>query len=146
MKTDKKTLDLINEVKRQRAEIAKSNKPNYQTNMTFSYIEGSKSNAVALNVESNVKSLIAIVAFLQDRSKSYIEAAKLLDVDSPPEFTWDGYSVGDWVGDIKTRIAKIQISSKKAKLELLEARLEKVISPELRAEMELEAISAELKK
>ena len=58
---------------------------------------------------------------------------------------WNGFSVNDWIDDIKTRINKVQIASKKVKLEHLESRLNAIISPELRAEMELEAISAELK-
>lgn len=43
------------------------------------------------------------------------------------------------------RIMKIQIASEKEKLESLETRLNKIISPEKRAELELEAIEAELK-
>lgn len=39
---------------------------------------------------------------------------------------------------------KIQIQDKRKKLEKLESRLEKIITPELRAKMELEAITAEL--
>ncbi len=46
--------------------------------------------------------------------------------------------------DIKTRINKIQIVSKRKKLEELEARLNSIISPSLKAEMEVDAIAAEL--
>ena len=67
----------------------------------------------------------------------------MLQVEAPP-FEWTGFPVKDWLEDIKTRIDKLQIQSKKAKLETLEKRLNKIVSPELRAQMELDAIAAEL--
>jgi len=143
--TDKKTLELIGQVKAKKAAIAKAEKPSYKTNMSFSYIEGNKSSASNLNVESDLKRLICIAAFLTERSASYtLVATKVLGVDKPPEFTWDGYTVDDWIGDLKMRITKIQIVAEKKKLESLEERLNKIISPVKRAELELEAIANEL--
>jgi len=140
----KKTLDLIKEVKARKAEISKAEKPNWITNCTFSQIEGSASNVINLHVETNVKTLIGVAAYLMSAEKSYKEAAAALKVDSPPEFTWNGFSVKDWIEDIKARIGKIQITSKKKGLETLESRLNAIISPELRAEMGLDAIASEL--
>lgn len=142
-KTDKKTLDLIAEVNRQKAEIAKADRPNWRTNCSFSYTEGS-SNAVNLQVESNVKNLILIAAFLTEKAANYKAAAATLGVDNPPDFTWSNFSLQDWLEDLKTRLTKIQIATKRKKLETLEERLNKVISPELRAQMELDAITSEL--
>ena len=89
--------------------------------------------------------MISIAAFLKEREKSYKETAELLGVEGTPEFTWSSFTVQQWLDDIKARINKVQIATKKKALEHLETRLNAVISPELRAEMELEAISAELK-
>jgi len=144
-KTDKKTLELIETVKRERAEIAKLDRPSYKTNLSFTYIEGNRGSATNLNVETDVKKLILMAAFLTEKENSYKGAAKLLGVEKVPDFTWDGYTVAEWMQDIKTRIAKVQISAKKAKLETLEARLKKIISPELQAELELADIEADLK-
>lgn len=144
-KTDKKTLELIQLVKTQRAEIAKAEKPSYKTNLSFPFIEGRMNDAINLHVETKIPTLIGIASFLLDRAKNYDEAAKALGVENPPEFTWNGFTLKDWLDDLKAKIAKIQIESKKRKLAALEERLNKVISPELRAEMELEAIEAELK-
>lgn len=144
--TDKKTLELIAQVKVKRAAIAKAEKPSYKTNCSFSYIEGNRGTAVNIHVETDVKKLILIAAFLSERNGSYRNVAlKVLGVENPPEFTWDGFSADEWIGDVKQRIAKIQISTEKKKLEALEERLNKIISPEKRAELELEAIEAELK-
>lgn len=143
--TDKKTLELIAQVKAKKASIAKAEKPSYETNMSFSYIEGNKSSAVNLHVESDVKKLICIGAFLAERSANYLMiASKVFGLESPPEFTWDGFTVDQWLNDLKLKITKIQIVTEKEKLEALEKRLNKIISPEKRAEIELEAIEAEL--
>ena len=142
-KTDQKTLDLIKEVQRQKAEIAKADRPQFRTNCSFAYVEGSSA-AVNIQVESKVKNLILIAAFLQERELSYKKAATTLGVENPPDFTWGDFPVADWLEDLKLRIGKIQIAVKRKKLEALEERLGKIISPELRAEMELEAIASEL--
>lgn len=142
--TDEKTLALINEVKIRKAEIAKlSKKTNWRTNCSFSFIEGTP--GTNLQVESNIKTLISMAAFVRDHEKSYNETATALGIDSPPVYTWCGFPAAYWCEDIKTRIGKLQITAKQKKLEILENRLNAVISPELRAEMELEAISQELK-
>jgi hypothetical protein len=142
-KTDKKTLELIKLVRTQKADIEKAEKPSWKTNRMFSYIEGS-SNVVNLAVESNVTKLISYVSFLISQELAYSEAAKRLNVENPPPFTWGGYPLSEWLEDVKLRIAKLQIAAKRAKLEALENRLNTIISPELKAELELEAIQAEL--
>lgn len=142
-KTDKKTLGLIAEIKKQKEEIGKADRPSWRTNCAFAYVEGSSATQ-NIQVLSSVRDLICIVACLLDKRASYDHAAKLLGVENPPTFTWCGFTVEDWVEDLKLRINKIQIASKRKKLETLEARLNAVISPELRAELELEAITSEL--
>lgn len=140
--TDQLTLNLIQEVKKQKEEIAKAEKPNWITNCSFSYTE-KPNDATNIHVEANIRNLVCIAAFLKERERAYKEAAETLGVDAPA-FTWGGFSVNDWLEDLKMRINKIQIASKRKKLEALEARLNAIISPELRAKMELEAIANEL--
>lgn len=142
-KTDQKTLELIREVKRRKEEISKAERPVWITNCSFSYSGGRHNDAINIHVEANVQNLVLIAAFLRDRERSYNEAAVELGAEAPP-FTWGGFKVADWLEDLKARLNKIQIASKKKKLEELEARLNAIISPELRAQLELEAISSEL--
>ena len=140
---DTKTLQLIAEVKKQKSEIARADRPTWRTNCSFSYLEGS-SQTTNLQVESDVRKLIGIAAFVEEKHASYASAASSLSVESPPAFTWCGFSREDWIEDIKTRLMKIQIAAKRRKLEVLEERLNSIISPELRAQIELEAIAREL--
>jgi hypothetical protein len=148
---DEQILALIQEVARRKEEIAKLEKPNWKTNCYFLYEEvgDSRNNVHAnqghnLHVFSDVSRLILMAAFLKDRSNSYLLMAQELGVENPPPFKWNGFSLEDWLEDIKTRINKIQIAAKKTKLADLENRLNKIISPETRRKMELEAIAKEL--
>lgn len=140
---DAATLELIAEVKRRKAEISKAEKPNWITNRSFSYSENGGS-AINLAVEANVQTLVSIAAYLKDKERAFKATAEELQVEVQP-FTWQGFKVSDWVEDVKNRINKIQIGAKRTKLEALEARLNSIISPELKRQMELDAISEELK-
>lgn len=142
-KTDERTLQLIKEVAKQKKEISKAERPNWVTNCSFKFVEGGP--AINLHVESDLRVLIGIAAHLQEKERNYIQAAGALDLTEFPPFAWGGFPTADWLNDIKSRISKIQIATKKKKLEELETRLNAIISPDLRAELELEAISAELK-
>lgn len=139
---DDATLHLIKEVNRRKAEIADSERGNYKTNMSFSYVEGS-SNVLPLQVQK-VESLLKIAAFLRSSEAAYEGVAKEMGVEDYPDFKWGGFAVADWWADIKLKIGKLQIDAKKKSLERLEERLNNIISPELRRQMELDAIEAEL--
>lgn len=144
--TDEKTLALIKEVQRRKEEIKKLEgrwTPN--TNLSFSFVEGSASGVINLRTVTSLPTLISIVSFLMDRQNSYNTAAQILGVDDAPDFKWCGFTVKEWTEDVKTRVGKVQLDQKKRQLEALESRLEKIVSPELRAEMELQAIEELLK-
>jgi hypothetical protein len=147
-KTDETTLKLIKEVKKRKEEIAKVKKPNWQTNCSFTYADKNAGQSVGtpinLHVCADLSVLLNIAAFLGERIKAVKAAAATLEVDSPPDFKWNGYTAKEWLDDLKMRVAQIQIKKKEDKLEQLEKRLNKIVSPDLRAEMELEAIQAEL--
>lgn len=139
--TDEKVLQLFEVVRKKKAEIAKAEKPQWKTNCSFGYDQdvNSRSN---IQVISDVTKLVGMLAFLYEKKKAWDDAAKDLSVDMP--FVWFGFSVEDWRSDFQTRINKILITKKKAELELLEGKLDKLMSPEMKTQLELEAISKEL--
>lgn len=141
--TDKKTLALIAEIKKQKEQIAKVDRPTWKTNCAFVWTEGSSSSA-NIQVVTVIKDIICMAGFLIEKKRSFEEAAKILSVENPPIFTWNGFTFEDWIADLKLRITKIQINTKRKKLETLEDRLNSIISPELRNEIELEKITEEL--
>jgi hypothetical protein len=143
--SDEVTLRLIQEVKTRKAEIATIlGKPVWMTNCSFSYVEGRMNEAVNLHVESSIQTLVNIAVFLRDRERGYNEMVAELGVEEPPKFQWGGFTVSEWMADLRARINKIQVAKKQKKLETLEARLNAIITPQLRAQMELEAIASEL--
>lgn len=146
--SDKKVLDFIKKVKTLKEEIAQAERPNWNTNCSFQPLGGKAGNlvdgwSINIHVCASVQHLVQMVAFLRRQEADYNEAAKELGVDSKP-FEWDGYPVNEWIEDIKTRVNKLQIEKKKQQLKTLEDRLDKIVSPELRRELELEAIEKEL--
>ncbi len=145
-KQDKEILTLIKEVKAKEELIEKSEKPSWKTNLLFSFVEGTRNSAININVEKDIEKLIKMVSFLLERSTSYEAASKVLEISEPPQFKYDGYSLDDWISDIKTRTTKILINEEKQKLAMLKERLGKLISPEQQRELELEAIKKELGK
>lgn len=143
-KQDAKILELIAEVNRRKEEIERIDRPNWRTNMSFSYDESSLNQSINLHVVSDVQVLVKIASFLVVRKDAYVDVAASFDLAEVPNFTWQGFPVQDWIADIELRIDKIQIGAKRKKLEALEASLEAIITPELRRQMELERIAKEL--
>lgn len=140
---DATTMLLIAEVKKRKEEIVGLEKPNYKTNCSFSYSENSR-DSINLHTECVDRNLIMMVGFLVQKQESYNKGILELDLSEAPNFTWHGFSVADWIHDIKLRLGKIQIASKRKQLESIQARLDAIISPEAKATMELEAIKNEL--
>jgi molybdenum-dependent DNA-binding transcriptional regulator ModE len=79
-----------------------------------------------------------------DRKDKSESAAKDLGVEY--NFTWLGFSVDEWKEDFQTRVNQISVQEKRKELAELESRLNAIISPELKAQMELEAIAELLDK
>lgn len=140
---DEKIEKLFEVVSQKKAEIAKAEKPNYATNCTFGFTEESAANRINLQTTTDLKTFVTILAFLNERETSFELAKEELGL-MELKFTWMGFTVEDWRKDIQTRINKIQINKKKEELESLNSRLNALISPEMRATMELEAIEKEL--
>lgn len=141
-KTDEQTLNLFKVVQAKKDEIRQAEKkPDWKTNCGFRYNKDSSA-STNLQVCADVEELVHILAFLCDRKKGFDEAQKILGTDVT--FRWMGFTFEAWASDIKTRVNKVLITDKKKALEILESRLDKVLSPELKAQLELEAISKEL--
>jgi hypothetical protein len=139
--TDKKVQALISMVNEKRDEIKKASKPNWITNCSFRYTED---RAEGFNIQTitDTSKLVHALAFLKTREGAFDEAAA--ELGTKDKFDWLGYSVEDWTTDFQTRITKVNITKKKKELALLESRLDKIISPELKAQMEIDAITKEL--
>ena len=138
-KQDEKIKELWDTVIAKKEAIHKAEKPNWITNCSFSFSRsGNVQDTSNIQTISDTKFFVEALGFLMQSEDSFDKAAAELGVKST--FQWRGYSVNDWKTDFKTRIDKIKIADKKKELAALEARLGAIISPELKAELELAEI------
>lgn len=142
-KQDEQVQMLFNVVQQKKSEIAKLEKPNWLTNCSFRWDENNASTSINIQVISDPKVLVSALAKLNNLSETSNKAALELGLENF-KFDYLGFSLEDWKSDFKTRLDKIQITKKKNELVKLEERLNSLISPELKAQMELEAIQKEL--
>jgi len=135
--------ELFEVVKQKKSEIAKAEKPKWETNCSFSYQEG---NSDRMNIQtiSDVNTLLRILGHLLLQNNGFIQAVDLTGATA--KFKYQGFTLAEWQSDIQTRINKIEISKKKAELDDLEKRLDKLVSPEVREAMELADIQNILSK
>ena len=137
--TDSQVKKLFDLVQSKKLVIEKAEKPCWETNRNFGFSASSAHDRVDVGTITDSRKLVEMYAFLIDRQEKSEKAAKELGVDF--NFSWLGFSTDEWKSDFQTRINQISLQSKKKELSQIEARLNAIISPELRAQMELEEIS-----
>lgn len=135
---DKIINGLFEKLQQKKDEIAKAEKPKWKTHLSFGFTE-SQADRVNIAAISELPKLVKIASFLLSEEENWNKACKELGEKVP--LKWLTYSVSDWIDDIKTRIAKIQIDSKKKEFAVLEEKLNKLVSPERRRQLELAEIS-----
>ena len=137
-KYDARVQKLIEEVKKRRASISKTEKATWITNGSFRYFEHSTEGSFNLQTVTDEIVLAKALAFLIDREGAFKEACKRLDAKG--DFLWLGYSVLDWESDFKTRLAKVRLTSERKKLAAVEKQLESLMSDELKTDIQLTEI------
>lgn len=138
-KTDDKVMQLLRIAKEKKDRIATVEKVNWKTNCSFSFNENDSLNSkMNLHAESNLSTLVKILAHILQQQDFYTQAATKLGVDV--QFKYLGFNVSDWQADIENRINRIKILKEKEELQTIETRLNALISPEKRAELELEQL------
>lgn len=137
-KQDKAVLSLIDKVNEKKEQIQTAQNPQWETNCNLK-IDGENVNLRAVQTVEQLVNIAANVKVLQLGYEAAIE-----ELGGDTEFKYSGYTTEQWMVDIKTRLSKLNIDKEKKNLSKLEQRLDKIISPELRAEMELAAIQKEL--
>ena len=140
---DKAVMDLLKKVEVKKEEIKKAKtRPSWKTNCVFG-MNSSTSDRTNIQTVRETRKLIEFYAFLNSQETQLKKAAEELEVDF--DGTWLNYSIDDWKEDLKTRIDQLQIDKKEKELEELDARVNKLVSPEQRRAMELEALQDILK-
>lgn len=140
---DQKVKQLFDLVQTKKAAIAKAEKPNWNTSGLFRFVANSAHESINIQTATDTRKLVEILSFLIGRERDAAEAAESLGVSY--DFSWLGFTTEEWEQDLTTRVNQLSIQAKKKELSDLETRLSGLISPELKAQMELEAIESLLK-
>lgn len=126
-------------VKQKKAEVeAATAKPQWLTNCVFRFELDQNSKAYNIQV-ADENTIVQIAGFLMNQRELHQKGLAALALEEAP-FTWGGYSLEDWLTDLKTRVSRLRLSDKKQELATLEKRLKKILPPELERQLELEEI------
>lgn len=137
---DKIIKSLLTKIEEKKSELQKTNIKNMKTNCVF-YHPFDKKDRINIHTVDEI-TLIDCVAALINYKNTWEQATKLISSDK--KFQWGSYSFEDWIHDFQLRLNIINEKSKKEQLNQLQKRLDAIVSPDLKAQLEIEAISKEL--
>lgn len=132
-KNDEKVMQLKSLIEKRREELGKLQVNEIETNLVIDFM-GQKHNLNVLS-ENDLKLMLV-------RLHSYKSAMNELDIVAEIS----GYTVDQWMSDIKTKLVTIEYKKKKKELEDNEKLLDKLLSDEKKVELELERIMESLNK
>jgi len=135
---DQRVQVLFDKLKAKQAEVANAERPQYLTAGLFRF--STRDEQIDIKTLRDERKLVEILAFLKDREENFAEAAEELKVSA--SFTWLGFTTEEWSKDLQTRVSGLQITKRRAELKELEERVNAVMTPELRREMEMKALES----
>ena len=133
---DKTIQTLLTVIKQKREEIALIDKPRWETNCNFIYESGD--GRYNIQTISDPQTLVKLLGYVIKEKEAFDAGAKELGLALT--FKISGYTVEQWTHDLKARLSKVNVSTKKKEMETLEARLNKLVTPAERERLELEDI------
>ena len=141
--TDQLVMDLLAKVEDKKRQIGNAERPQWVTNCSFGYSLESNSR-VNLQIVTDIEVLVDRYAFLSAKWEAFNCARVALGLPDTVRLTYMGYRYDQWTDDIKTRIASLQIKSRREELAKLEARVNALVSPEQRRAIELAKLVKEI--
>lgn len=132
MSNDNRILELKEQIKEKRDKLNGIGRFSPITNCILD-LDGSK-----LNIQVLKKDQLILLAC---KLHSYKNSAKELDL----ELNISGFSVDDWIADIKSRIDILSVKDEELKLKQMEDKLTTLLSNEKRVELEINEIEKLLK-
>ena len=137
---DELVQELFDKVQSKKAALAQANKPCWNTSGSFGYSPSNPSGDINIKTLNDKRKIVDMLAFLMDRARAHSEAASALGVTAA--FSWQGFTLNEWKSDFQTRVDQLMYTEKKKELDQLEARLDAILSPEMKRTMELNTIAA----
>ena len=139
--TDDLVLEMLKKVQQKKEEVkAAKKKPQWKTNLSIGRDSSTSQGRVNIMTRTDPNEIIDWFIFLTQKEEGVEKAAEELGL--PADTTWLGYSIEDWKCDLKARAAQLSIDAKQKEIEALDKRVNKLVSPDQRREMELAALQA----
>ena len=131
-KNDERILMLKEQIEEKKKELGKQPRFSPITTCVFDR-EGCRVNIHTL---TSVQDINAMLVFFN----TYVMSANDLDIDCN-EVELCGFSVLDWMEDLKSKKAVVEYAAKKEQLSALEKKLDKLLSDDKKTELEIDAIA-----
>lgn len=131
-KNDERILMLKEQIEEKKKELGKQPRFSPITTCLFDY-NGNKINIHTLIDVKNINQLLVYF-------NMWAMSADDLGIDAE-EVTWCGFSVLDWIEDLKSKKAVVEYAAKKEQLSALEKKLDKLLSDDKKTELEIDAIA-----
>ena len=137
---DDAVMELLRKVETKKKEVNEAKKkPQWKTNCSIAADpDPDPHDHKNIQVMRTPREVIEWFAFLLSKEQLLQQAADELGLE--PDLTWMAYPIADWKDDLKTRAGQLSIDQKEAEIVALDKRVNKLVSPEQRREMELKAL------
>ncbi len=138
--TDDLVLELLRKVQQKKQEIkAAKRAPKWKTNLSLGRDPSTTHGRVNIMTRTDPNEIIDWYIFFIKKEEHITKASEELGL--PADLTWLGFPVADWKEDLKTCAARLSIDAKQKEMEALDKRVNKLVSPDQRREMELKALT-----
>ena len=131
-KNDERILELKKQIEEKRSELGKPPRFTPITTCMFNY----RGNRINIHTLMSPKDINAILVYCN----MYVMSAADMKIDCE-DIVIDGFSVTDWIEDLKSKKAVLEYSTKKEQLTTLEKKLDKLLSDDKKTELEIESIA-----
>lgn len=131
-KNDERILELKKQIEEKKKELGKQPRFSPITTCLFTC----NGNKVNMHTLTSVKEINAMLVYFN----AYVMSANDLGIDCN-DIVFDGFSVSDWMEDLKMKKEVVEYTAKKAQLTSLEKKLDKLLSDDKKTELEIDAIA-----
>jgi len=144
---DEKVKGLMAKVEAKQEEINKITAARWKTSGSYNVAPfGSTADSVINIKTADVDTIVFLASDLLRTHGAVPDVVEILGIKDRVRPSYGGYSYEDWVADFKTRIEKISLNEKRAQLDKLVRALDKIVSPELRRQLDLEKLEKEIEE
>lgn len=131
-KNDERILELKKQIEEKKKELGKQPRFSPVTTCMFNH----QGNRVNIHALTSIKDINAMLVYFN----MYVMSAEDMGINCE-DIVFDGFSVTDWIEDLKSKKTVIEYTTHKEQLTALEKKLDKLLSDDKKTELEIDAIA-----